>query len=75
MPGLQSREEWLASLKVGDTVAISIRGKIAHREIVTSAPRTLIAIGKYSRRINFRRKDGMPCGHAPMRRLFRLEQP
>jgi hypothetical protein len=34
-----------------------------------------VSVGKYSKRVNFRRSDGCMCGTKPMSKRFRIERP
>lgn len=70
-----TRTEWLASLKVGDLVAVHVSHACIDVTRVKSASRTLITTGKYAKKANWRRKDGKIAGHRPLGHLFRLEQP
>jgi hypothetical protein len=66
---------WLASLKVGDLVACYFDSNRMQTERVTSAPASFVSVGKYSKRVNFRRSDGCMCGTKPMSKRFRIERP
>lgn len=70
-----TRAAWLASLAVGDLVAVHVSGHRLNVETVTSTSRTLITIGKHAKKASFRRKDGQLAGRRPLGHLFRLEQP
>jgi hypothetical protein len=70
-----TRDDWIVNVKVGDTVAVWIAGERKADEIVTSATDTLIAIGRYRGRKNFRRRDGRICGKMPLRHLIYIGRP
>lgn len=67
-----TRDEWLAQLKAGDTVLISIGDQRHQVTTLTRTSRTLLTIGRNK---NFRRKDGMKTRQIQMAHLFRLEMP
>lgn len=66
---------WLSQLKIGDTVAVYIGSERKADAVVTSAPRTIVTIGKHANRRSFRRSDGMLASKMYRRHLFRIEQP
>jgi hypothetical protein len=70
-----TRDEWLAQIRPNDIVAVYFGGTHMGNEVVTSAPRTLVTVGKYSKRVSFRRDDGHMTGSKPMGRWFRIEMP
>jgi hypothetical protein len=69
------RDEWLKQLRPLDQVAVYCGSQRIEVATVTSAPRTFVTIGKYTRKANFSRQDGQMCGSRPMGHLFRIEQP
>lgn len=69
------RREWLEGIKVGDTVACYFDSARMQDERVTSAPASFVSVGKYSKRVNFRRSDGCMCGSKPLSGRFRIERP
>lgn len=68
-----TRTEWLDSIKVGDTVYVFIGRQCKGAHLVTSAPRSMITIGKHAKKMSFRRSDGLMAGRKPMGHLFRIE--
>jgi hypothetical protein len=64
--------QWLRSLKVGDTVSVYCGSVRYPDSIVTSAPETMITIGKYRGKMNFNRRDGTLSGKKPMGHLYRI---
>lgn len=72
---MSKRQRWLASLKVGDIVACYFDSNRMQDEVITSAPKSFVSVGKYSKRVNFRRSDGCMCGTKPLGRRFRIERP
>lgn len=67
--------QWLAQVKKGDMVIPVIAGNRLEPQVVVSATRTLITIGKYAKRTNYSRKTGLIAGQRPLKHLFRLDQP
>jgi hypothetical protein len=70
-----TRREWLDGLRVGDIVACYFDSNRMQNERITSAPKSFVSVGKYSRRVNFRRSDGCMCGAKPLSQRFRIERP
>lgn len=70
-----TRDEWLQQIRPLDEVAVYAGSVPMNIAQVTSASRTMITIGKYTKKASFRRKDGKLCGNRPMGHLFRIEQP
>lgn len=70
-----TRTDWLQQLIKGDLVAVHVGSSCIEVVPVTSASRTMVTIGQYAKKANFRRKDGKLTGRKPMGHLFHLEMP
>lgn len=68
-----TRNEWLLRLTVGDLVAVFIGATKTSEEVVTAANDKWVTIGKYGRAKRYSRKDGVICGHPPLKHLFHIE--
>ena len=68
-----TRQEWLASLKVGDEVVVRQRSSFGEYRLcaVTSAPRTMVVVDNFSK---FRRSDGTCTARSSFYRPT-IEQP
>jgi hypothetical protein len=69
------RDEWLQQIRPNDVVAVYFGVSRMGDEVVTSAPRTFVTVGKYRRKVSFSRKDGCMAGKRPMARWFHIEPP
>lgn len=70
-----TREEWLAQIKVGDTVIPHINGTALAPELVTRASRMQVSIGKYSKVSRFSRKTGRLARTDSIRTVLEIRSP
>jgi hypothetical protein len=68
-----NRSERLQRLTIGDLVAVYIGSNVKGHEVVTAANDKWVTVGKYGKAKRYSRKDGIICGHRPMKHLFRIE--
>jgi hypothetical protein len=69
-----TRKEWLQQIRTNDLVAVYFGSQHMSNEVVTSAPRTLVTVGKHARKVSFSRADGYMAGGKPMARWFHIER-